>query len=63
MKENLFERVFARRATLCFFVLMLMLLTCVLRVAVIMDGDLETASANQGSYKIKIGDIRGTIYD
>ncbi len=63
MENNLFEKVFSRRATVCFFVLMLMLLTCVLRVAVIMDGDLEAASSNQSSYKIKISDTRGTIYD
>lgn len=63
MENNLFEKVFSRRATVCFFVLMLMLLTCVLRVAVIMNGDLEAASTNQSSYKIKIGNIRGTIYD
>ena len=63
MENNLFEKVFARRSTVCFFVLMLMLLTCVLRVAVIMDGDLEEVGAKQSSYKIKIGSIRGTIYD
>ena len=63
MENNLFEKVFSRRATVCFFVLMLMLLTCVLRVAVIMDGDLQSVEAKQSSYKIKIGNIRGTIYD
>lgn len=64
MKTDIFfEKLFARRSTVCFFLLCLMLLTCVLRVAVIASGDYSAVQKAQSSYKITLSDIRGTIYD
>ena len=64
MKTDIFfEKLFARRSTICFFVLMLMLLSCVLRVAVIISKDYTAVAVKQSSYKIPITSIRGTIYD
>ncbi len=64
MKTDIFfERIFARRSTVCFFLLCLMLLTCVLRVAVIASGDYTAVQKAQSSYKITVSNLRGTIYD
>lgn len=64
MKTDIFfEKIFARRSAICFFLLMLMLLTCVLRVAVIISGDYTAVQKAQSSYKITLSNLRGTIYD
>ncbi len=61
--SKLYGKMFAHRALLSFVVIMLFLLTCVLRVAVIVTGDYEEVQAAQSSYKIQVSRLRGTIYD
>lgn len=58
------EKIFAKRSVLAFFTVMLFLLSCILRVAVISsDKSLTAAQESQSRYKIKIGNKRGAVYD
>lgn len=64
MFENaLFWKVFSRRSLISFFIIMLMFLSCILRVAVIASSDYESVRVSQNSYKLKISDLRGTVFD
>ena len=54
---------FAARSAICFFLILLMLLSCALRVAVLNTEGLGLVSAKQSEYVIKIKRIRGTVYD
>jgi len=62
-KEYDYDRIFNIRTVICFFLVCVCFLSCILRVAVIASGDLSEAQAMQSSYRIEIGNIRGTIYD
>lgn len=57
------ESIIERRAVICFFVIISMLMSCVARVAVITQSDYATVAADQSGYRITVGTIRGTIYD
>ncbi len=64
MKTDIFfEKIFARRSAVCFFLICIMLLSCVLRVGVIISGDYTAVQKAQSSYKITVSNLRGTIYD
>ncbi len=63
MGKNLYQKTFASRAAISFFMVMLLLLTCVLRVTVIATGDYYMLQESQTYYKIKVSNVRGTIYD
>ncbi len=63
MSTNFYGRLFASRAVLCFFMCILLLLSCILRVAVIATGNYEEVQSQQTSYRINVARIRGTIYD
>lgn len=63
MTDNFYSKAFAKRSTISFFVITLLLLTCVLRTAVIAVGNYGELQKNQSEYKIKISKLRGTIYD
>lgn len=54
---------FANRSVLSFSVVIMLLLTCVLRVWVISTSDYVAVQAEQASYRIKISRLRGTVYD
>lgn len=54
---------FAARAAVCYFLVLLLLFTCVLRVAVIDSQGLDVVCAEQSEYKIRVRRLRGTIYD
>ena len=54
---------FVARAAVCYFLVLLMLLSCILRVAVINSQGYDTVCSEQIEYKIKVRRIRGTIYD
>ena len=58
-----YEKMFVGRAAVCYFLILLMLLSCVLRTAVISVKGYDTVSAEQSEYKIKYKKLRGTIYD
>lgn len=63
MQEKIFWRIFAKRGAICFFIILLLLFTCILRIAVIANKDYSEVQKNQSSLKIKISDNRGTIFD
>ncbi|MBO4694125.1 MAG: penicillin-binding protein 2 [Clostridia bacterium] len=54
---------FAGRAAVCYFLVLFLLLSCILRVAVIDTKGYDKVCAQQNEYKIKVNRIRGTIYD
>ena len=60
MEEN---KRFLYRSIACFFLIMLMFLSCFLRVAVIANGDYGTLCENQIEYTIEVSKRRGSIYD
>ncbi len=57
------SKIFVSRAVLCFFIIMIMLLSCILRVAVIISGNLDEIATEQSSYHINVSRLRGTIFD
>lgn len=63
MGDKLFWKLFSRRSAICFFIIIFLFLTCILRVAVIACSDYAEVQAAQSRLKIKIADLRGTIYD
>lgn len=62
-EESFFEKTFERRGIVCFFLIACMMLTCVLRVAVISFGNYAEAQVNQSSLRITVSRQRGNIYD
>lgn len=58
-----YEKGFIARAAVCYFLILFLLLSCILRVAVIDSKGYEKVSAEQMKYKIKVKKMRGTIYD
>ena len=63
MSDKFFWQGFNKRSTVCYVIIMLLLFTCVLRVAIIVKADYSQVQADMSSIKIKIGNMRGTIYD
>ena len=63
MENSNFAKLFANRAVLCFFLIMLLMLSSMLRVAVIATGNYSAVQSEQSAYRIKIANLRGTIYD
>ena len=61
-ENNIFWNLFSKRALISFFVMMLFFLSCILRVAVTAAG-FEEELLKRNCYKLKIADLRGTIYD
>ena len=62
-QSNQFSRVFAHRSAECFFVIMCLFLTCVLRVAVIVTGNYSEVQAKQSRLTVSAGAVRGTVFD
>ncbi len=59
-----YEGIFAKRTTLCFFIMICLFFSCILRVMVISTGkEYSRIQAEQSSYRIPIKNIRGSIYD
>lgn len=54
---------FAARSAVCYFLVLFLLLSCILRVAIIDSKGYDKVCAEQSEYKIKVSRIRGTIYD
>ncbi len=59
----MFDKMLSRRAAICFFVITFLLLSCILRVAVISVGSYSDVLLEQSNYKITLRGNRGTIYD
>lgn len=58
-----FGKMFAKRSTVCFFLVCLMLLTCCLRLYSVATGPYTEVQQSQSSLRIEITRPRGTIYD
>ncbi len=64
MNDNtLFWKIFSRRTALCFFVSMLLFLSCILRVAVTATTKYSQAQLSANHLRITAGKQRGTIFD
>ncbi len=63
MSERLFWKIFSLRSAICFFIVISLFLSCILRVWVITNSNYEQVQLNQSSLKIKISDLRGTVFD
>lgn len=63
MQNIIYAKLFASRAVISFFVVIMLLLSCVLRVAVIITDNYSTVATEQSLYKINLSRLRGTIYD
>lgn len=63
MQERLFWRIFTLRSIICFFIIISLFLSCILRVAVISNSGYSQVQQTQSSIRLKISDLRGTIYD
>ncbi len=61
--EKLFWRIFAKRSLICFFVIIFLLFTCILRIAEICSENYSEVQANLSSIKLEIANQRGTIFD
>ncbi len=57
------DKIFEKRAIVCFIVIIFLLFSCILRVTVIANSNYAQVQTNQTSIKIKISNIRGTIFD
>ncbi len=62
-ENNLFWKMFSKRTLICFTTMMLLFLSCILRVAVTATAGYDEIQKQRNCYKLKIADLRGTIYD
>lgn len=62
-RKKSFWFIFSRRTLICFITIILLLFSCILRVAVTAVSDYDEIYKEINCYKIKISDLRGTIYD
>ncbi len=58
-----FGNCFGKRTVICFFIVTAMFFSCILRVAVTATSDYSEVQANQSSFRLTTGNLRGTIYD
>ncbi len=63
MDNSYYAKLFANRAVVCFFLIMLLMLSSMLRVAIITTGNYSTVQSQQSAYRITVSNLRGTIYD
>lgn len=64
MNDNvLFWKMFGKRTAISFFVMATLFLSCILRVTIICSKDYSAVAISQNYYKLKISNLRGTIYD
>lgn len=62
--EKIFWRIFAKRSLICFFIILFLLFTCILRVTVLTTTtNYSEVQAEFGSIKLEIQNQRGTIFD
>ena len=58
-----FDRIFSKRAAICFFIIIVLFFSCILRVAGTALSDYSEVQKNQSSLRLTAGNLRGTIYD
>lgn len=61
--DIMFDKMFSRRAAICFFLITFLMLSCILRVAVLALGNYAQVQAEQSTYSIRAASSRGTVYD
>ncbi len=61
--ERNYSKLFSIRSVICFFLVLFLLMSCVLRVAVIATGNYAEIQEQQALRNINISRLRGTIYD
>ena len=63
MIKKSYGKQIANRSVLCFFIIIMLLLSCAVRVAVVATGNYRQIQTEQSIYKIDVARLRGTIYD
>lgn len=63
MQKQTYNYSFSSRTVFCFFIVMLLILSCILRVAVIATGNFNSIQSQQSEFIIDVATLRGTIYD
>ncbi|MBE6810656.1 MAG: penicillin-binding protein 2 [Ruminococcaceae bacterium] len=63
MFKKTYNFLFSSRTVFCFFIIIFLFLSCVLRVAVISTGNYNSIQTQQSEFKIDVAKLRGTIYD
>lgn len=63
LPKNSFSVIFARRTTICFFLIILLFLGTVLKIATISTEDYAEVQIRQSSKRITVSRARGTIFD
>lgn len=63
LKSNFYGKIFAKRSAVSFLLIAVLMLSCVVRVAVVATSGYSEVQAEQSSYRIEIAKLRGTIYD
>ncbi|MGN0492950.1 MAG: peptidoglycan D,D-transpeptidase FtsI family protein [Acutalibacteraceae bacterium] len=63
MSSDSFSYIFSKRAAICFFIIISLFFSCMLRVAVTATSDYSEVQKQQSSLRLTAGGLRGTIYD
>lgn len=63
MEGRFIEKAFAHRSVKCFFLVIMLMLSTIFRVAVIINKNYKQIQSEQSAYRIDIAQLRGTIYD
>ena len=63
MSKEGFWSVFSRRSAICFFLVIVLFFSCIMRVAVIATSDYSEVQAKQSAMRLTASSLRGTIYD
>lgn len=58
-----FWSVFAKRSAICFFLVIALFFSCIMRLAVIATSDYSEVQSKQSSLRLTASSLRGTIYD
>lgn len=63
MEEREFNKMLSERTAKCMFLIFVLLLGSILRIAVIATGGLEQTRSEQSSYRFELCRLRGTVFD
>ncbi len=63
MNERIFWKIYSNRSLISFFVIISLFFGCILRLSVIATSNYREVQIRQSSLKIKLSNLRGTIYD
>lgn len=63
MSKESFWGTFSKRSAVCFFLVILLFFSCIMRVAVIATSDYSEVQSKQSALRLTASSLRGTIYD